>query len=116
MLVGVSCAGASAIGGLVRTYEYFQDEKYLDIAKKACEYYYQNFVAQGVTSGGPGEILTAPDSKSAYAMVESCVILYEATKEKKWLGLRPVGKVRQGAVSGALSHVLPSGQRPERGH
>ena len=86
MLVGVSCAGASAIGGLVRTYEYFQDEKYLDIAKKACEYYYQNFVAQGVTSGGPGEILTAPDSESAYAMVESCVILYEATKEKKWLG------------------------------
>lgn len=85
MLIGLSCAGASAIGGLVRSYEYFRDERYLDTAKAACEYYYQNFVATGVTTGGPGEILTAPDSESAYAMVESCVILYEATKEQKWL-------------------------------
>ena len=85
MLIGLSCAGASAIGGLVRSYEYFKDEKYLQTAKKACEYYYQNFVAKGVTTGGPGEILTAPDSESSYAMVESCVILYEATKEEKWL-------------------------------
>ena len=85
MLIGLSCAGASAIGGLVRSYEYFKDEKYLETAKKACGYYYQNFVANGVTTGGPGEILTAPDSESSYAMVESCVILYEVTKEEKWL-------------------------------
>ncbi|MBR2646090.1 MAG: hypothetical protein IKD47_00820 [Clostridia bacterium] len=85
MQVALSCAGASAVGGLVRSFEYFKDEKYLDVAKQACEYYYQNFVAQGVTSGGPGEILTAPDSESSYAMVESCVLLYEATKEEKWL-------------------------------
>lgn len=85
MQVALSCAGASAVGGLVRSFEYFKEEKYLDVAKQACEYYYQNFVAQGVTSGGPGEILTAPDSESSYAMVESCVLLYEATKEEKWL-------------------------------
>ncbi|MBE5740344.1 MAG: hypothetical protein E7352_00165 [Clostridiales bacterium] len=85
MLIGLSCAGASAIGGLARSYRYFKDEKYLNTAKEACEYYYQNFVAKGVTTGGPGEILTAPDSESSYAMVESCVILYETTKEEKWL-------------------------------
>lgn len=85
MQVGLSCAGASAIGGLVRSYEYFNDFVYLETAKKACEYYYENFVAQGVTTGGPGEILTAPDSESAYGMVESCVLLYEATKQQKWL-------------------------------
>lgn len=85
MQVGLSCAGASAIGGLVRSYEYFNKPIYLEMAKKACEYYYQNFVAKGITTGGPGEILTAPDSESSYAMVESCVLLYEATKEEKWL-------------------------------
>ena len=85
MLISLSCAGASAIGGLVRSYEYFKREKYLETAKKACEYYYQNFVAKGLTTGGPGEILTAPDSESSFAMVESCVLLYEATKEEKWL-------------------------------
>lgn len=85
MLVGLSCAGASAVGALALSWEYFQKSEYLETAKKACEFYYQNFVAQGVTSGGPGEILTAPDSESSYAMVESCVLLYEATKEEKWL-------------------------------
>ena len=85
MQIGLSCAGASAVGALVRSYEYFGDEKYLEIAKKAGEYYYQNFVAKGVTTGGPGEILTAPDSESSYAMVESCILLYETTKESKWL-------------------------------
>ena len=85
MLVGLSCAGASAIGGLVRSWEYFKKDEYLQTAKKACDFYYKNFVAEGVTSGGPGEILTAPDSESAYAVVESCVLLYEATKEEKWL-------------------------------
>ena len=85
MQVALSAAGASAVGGLVRSYEYFGEPKYLETAKKACEFYYQNFVAQGYTTGGPGEILTAPDSESSYAMVESCVLLYEATKEEKWL-------------------------------
>lgn len=85
MQVGLSCAGASAVGGLVRSYEYFNESIYLETAKKACEYYYENFVARGITTGGPGEILTAPDSESSYAMVESCVLLYEATKEEKWL-------------------------------
>ena len=85
MQVPLSCAGASAVGGLVRSYEYFNNPVYLETAKKACEYYYTNFVAKGVTSGGPGEILTAPDSESSYGMVESCVLLYEATKEEKWL-------------------------------
>ena len=85
MQVGLSCAGASTIGGLVRSYEYFNNPAYLETAKKACDYYYENFVAKGVTTGGPGEILTAPDSESCYGMVESCVLLYEATKEEKWL-------------------------------
>ena len=85
MQIELSCAGASAVGGLVRSWEYFRKEDYLETAKKACEYYYKNFVAKGVTSGGPGEILTAPDSESSFAMLESCVLLYETTKEEKWL-------------------------------
>ena len=85
MLVGVSSAGGSAVGALVKSWEYFGDERYLETAKKAGEFYYQNFVARGVTSGGPGEILCAPDQESAYGLLESYVVLYEATKEEKWL-------------------------------
>jgi hypothetical protein len=85
MLVGGTTSGASAIGALVRAWQYFGDTAYLDVARRAGEKYYGDFVAQGFTCGGPGEALCAPDSESAYAMTESTVLLYEATRDEKWL-------------------------------
>lgn len=85
LVVGCSTAGAMAIGGLVKAWEYFHEPRYLETAKLACDFYYHRDVENGVTSGGPGEILSAPDSESCFAMLESCIVLYEATKEEKWL-------------------------------
>lgn len=85
MIFGGTTSGASAIGALVMAWHYFGDDRYLTVAAQAGEKYYRNFVAQGLTYGGPGEALCAPDSESCYAMVESMVLLYEATKEEKWL-------------------------------
>ena len=85
MLFGGTTSGASAVGALVRAWQYFGDVRYLDVARRAGEGYYADFVARGYTCGGPGEALCAPDSESAYAMVESTVLLYEATKEEAWL-------------------------------
>lgn len=85
MIFGGTTSGASAIGALVMAWRFFGDERYLSVAEDAGEKYYTNFVAQGLTYGGPGEALSAPDSESNYAMVESMVLLYEATKEEKWL-------------------------------
>ncbi len=86
ILYGGTTSGASVIGALVRAWRYFGDQRYLDIAKLAGEKYYTDYVAKGLTYGGPGEALCAPDSESAYAMVESTVLLYEAEKDEKWLG------------------------------
>ncbi len=85
MIFGGTTSGASAIGALVMAWRFFGDERYLSVAEDAGEKYYTNFVAQGLTYGGPGEALSAPDSESNYAMVESMVLLYETTKEEKWL-------------------------------
>ncbi len=85
MIFGGTTSGASVIGALAMAWRYFTDDKYLAVAKQAGEKYYRNFVFQGLTYGGPGEALCAPDSESNYAMVESMVLLYEATKEAKWL-------------------------------
>lgn len=85
MMIGGTASGASVISALVRAWKYFKEEKYLYIAKQAGEEYYRNYVAKGVTYGGPGEALCAPDSESAYAMLESMILLYETTKEEKWL-------------------------------
>lgn len=85
MIFGGTTSGASVVGALVMAWRHFGDEEYLSVAKNAGEKYYRNFVFRGLTYGGPGEALCAPDSESCYAMVESMVLLYEATKEEKWL-------------------------------
>ena len=58
---------------------------YLETAKKAAAYYYENYVAKGLTNGGPGEILSAPDSESSYAMLESFVVIYELSQDPLYL-------------------------------
>lgn len=85
MMYGGTASGASAVGALVRAWQYFGNAEYLETARLAGEKYVSDFVARGMTYGGPGEALCAPDSESAYAMTESTVLLYEATKEEKWL-------------------------------
>lgn len=85
LYVGGSASAAIVSAGLVLAYRYFGDSKYLDVAKKAGEYYYRNFAAKGYTTGGPGEILSCPDSESAFGLLESYVWLYDETGEQKWL-------------------------------
>ncbi len=84
-VVKSSTAGAMAIGGLALAWKFFGEPAYLETAKCACDFYYHRDIENGVTTGGPGEILGAPDSESAFAMLESCVVLFEVTKEEKWL-------------------------------
>lgn len=85
IIYGGTTSGASVISALVLAWRYFGDSRYLDIARLAGEKYYNDYVARGITYGGPGEALCAPDSESSYAMVESMVLLYEVEKEEKWL-------------------------------
>lgn len=83
--VGGSASGAIAPAGLVRAYEFFGDVRYLEVAKESAEYYYQTSLSKGYTTGGPGEILQCVDSESGFGLLESYVVLYEVTHEKKWL-------------------------------
>ncbi len=85
MIVGGTFSGAIAPAALAKSWEYFGDEVYLTTARAALEHYMSEFMRTGVTNGGPGEILSAPDSESAFALLESCVVLYEIDKEQKWL-------------------------------
>ncbi len=85
MMFGGTTSGSSIISALVKAYRFFNDEKYLRVAKSAGKKYYNDFIAKGLTYGGPGEALCAPDSESCYAMVEATVLLYEATQSRTWL-------------------------------
>ena len=84
MIVGGSTCGALVPAGLARAYEFFGDEKYLTVAQEIAMQYYRRDAVNGYTTGGPGEILQSPDSESAFSLLESMIVLYEVTKDKKW--------------------------------
>ena len=87
MVVGCSTSATIGCGALVSAYRYFNDDRYLKTAKSALGHYYNFFIDKGYTNGGPGEILSAPDSESAFGLLESCVVMYECDRDKIWLDM-----------------------------
>lgn len=83
--IGNSTAGAIVCGGLALASQVYSNPKYLEVAKLAGRKYYTDYVRKGYTTGGPGEILSTPDSESAFGLFEAYMALYEATSEKEWL-------------------------------
>lgn len=85
LAIGGTCTAALAIGGLARASEWFKDHRYLDVAIAAATYYNEQFIARGITNGGPGDIIQAPDSESCFGLLDSYVTLYEITLDDRWL-------------------------------
>lgn len=85
ILIGATASAGLMPGALMLGYELFGDEVYQEAALGAGRYYYEHFTAKGIANGGPGEILQCSDSESAFALVESFVVLYEHTKDEYWL-------------------------------
>ena len=83
--VGGTSGNAMACGALALCYERYNDTRYLETAVGAANYYYKNFVQKGMTNGGPGDNYQCPDSESAFAMLESFMVLYEVTGDNNWL-------------------------------
>ncbi len=85
IVIGGSCTASMAPGGLALAAGYFNEPRYLDIAKKAGVHYHDNFVARGITNGGPGDASGCPDSESCAGLLESFATLWEVTGEERWL-------------------------------
>ncbi len=80
-----STAGAIVPAGLALAGAYLGRTDFVEVAEAAAASYYERDVRVGVTTGGPLEILQCPDSESAYALLESFVVLYETTGREEWL-------------------------------
>lgn len=85
MEINNSTGGAINIAALAFASQYFKNPEYLKVAEAAGDFYFQRDLNHGYAGGGPAEILQCPDSESAAELAESYVVLYELTKEKKWL-------------------------------
>jgi hypothetical protein len=85
VVVGGSTAAALVPGALALAGQYFDHPGYIAAAEAIARQLDDRDVRAGVTTGGPGEILKCADSESAFAMLESFVVLYEVTGGTHWL-------------------------------
>lgn len=85
LCIGNSTAGAIVPAGLALASETYNEPRYLEVACLAARNFYTDYVVKGYTTGGPGEILSTPDSESAFALFESYMVLHEVTGGKEWL-------------------------------
>ena len=85
LIVGGSTSGGLAPAGLALAAAQLKEPRYLQVARAIGEHYYDRFVRVGLTCGGPGDALQAPDSQSAAALLDSFVTLYEATRDRVWI-------------------------------
>ena len=83
--VGGSAGGGLAPAALALASKYYNDKTYLEVACESAQKMYEDFVAKGISTGGPGDALQNPDSESQYGLLESFAVLYEVTGDKKWL-------------------------------
>ena len=83
-----SASGAMVPAGLVMASRYFNEPKFLEVAKESAQFMYdREIVGLGFTSGACGDIMQDADSESNFAFTESLMALYYATSDKQWLDM-----------------------------
>lgn len=85
ILVGGSTSGALVPAALCAAARVTGDGTFLDAARTIGAYFDREALKKGVSTGGPGEILAAPDSESCAALVESYTVLWETDGGERWL-------------------------------
>jgi hypothetical protein len=84
VVFGGTTGAATAIAGLALASTFFGSPHYLATATAVAAHLRQ-FVEQGIFSGAPGDALHAPDSESAFGLLEAYQVLHDATGDSQWL-------------------------------
>jgi len=85
LMIRGSTSGALIPGALVLATQYFREPRFLEVAQAAAAHYRDHDLAWGVTTGGPGDAVQAPDGESIFGLIESFILLHEHTREPGWL-------------------------------
>ena len=76
--------GSFIIPAMVRAWQATGNEAYLTSAKRAYDFYFDDFVRQGFTSAGALDTWCI-DKESSWPMLRSAMMLYDATSDKAYL-------------------------------
>jgi hypothetical protein len=82
--IGGSTAGGVLPAALVLAAKAFGEHSYRTAAEDLGRQLVHDCVETGLTTGGPCDMLTAPDSESCFALLVSLVDLFEATGDRFW--------------------------------
>lgn len=82
--LGGTAGGALVPAGLMLAARVWDVPAYTEAAEQSAEHLETAFLARGFANGGPGDIIQAPDSEAAYALVESFALLADATGDVRW--------------------------------
>jgi hypothetical protein len=80
-----STSGALIPSALALATDFFAEPRFLDTALAVAAHYRDNDLARGVTTGGPGDAVQAPDGESIFGLIESFIALHERTDDPVWL-------------------------------
>ncbi len=78
------CAGAMLMLGYIFAYKYFGAESYLARAVSAFDFYYGTYLSNSIAAGGALDTYCI-DKESAGPVLRSAIMLYELTKDEKYL-------------------------------
>lgn len=82
--IGGSTAGGVLPAALLLAARTFGESSYRAAAEDLGRRLVRDCVETGLTTGGPCDMLTAPDSESCFALLVSLVDLFEATGDRFW--------------------------------
>jgi len=109
----VKVAGSTAAGlipaALCVAADYFNEPDWIQVAEAIAEKFRNEDLAWGVTTGGPGDCVQAPDSESIAALIESFILLYEKTHSAKWLQAAEDAAVQTASWALSYDYDFPEG-------
>ena len=79
-----STSGALIPAALALASRMFDETRFLTTALQAAASYRDHDLAWGVTTGGPGDAVQAPDGESIFGLIESFITLHEITGDVIW--------------------------------
>lgn len=85
VLIHGSTSGALIPSALVLAADFFDEPRFFATAQAVAAHYRDNDLARGVTTGGPGDAVQAPDGESIFGLIESFIALHERTGDSTWL-------------------------------
>lgn len=109
IVIARSTAAALIPAALVMAARYFERPEWVGVAEEIGERFRRLDLAEGVTTGGPGDCVQAPESESIAALVESFIALYEETGAAKWLKAAEDAIVQTASWVIAYDYAFPPG-------